>query len=89
MAQRSHLLGIHPVEEAHFTRISPGVNTAIFCQGNWMIFTDCDINYFEILLDEVVNELRAVESDISLSPLPKYSPVPTAKHVQLPIPYKI
>jgi hypothetical protein len=54
-----------------------------------MIFTDCDINDFEIFLDEVVNELRTVESDISLSPLPEHSPVATAKHVQLPIPYKI
>ncbi len=54
-----------------------------------MIFTDSDINDFEIFLDKVVNELRAVESDISLSPLPKHSPVATAKHVQLPIPYKI
>ena len=52
-----------------------------------MIFTNSDINYFEILFDEVLNELGAVEPDISLSPLPEHSPVPTAKHVQLPITY--
>lgn len=56
MSKCTDLLTVHPVEEASFATVPPGVDVAIVSEGDGMILAESHIDDLQVLLCEIVDQ---------------------------------
>lgn len=56
MSKCTDLLTVHPVEEASFATVPPGVDAAILSEGDGMILAESHIDDLQVLLSEIVDQ---------------------------------
>ena len=56
MSKCTDLLTVHPVEEASFATVPPGVDVAIVSEGDGMILSERHIDDLQVLLSEIVDQ---------------------------------